>query len=82
MTCMKFARSRRLVVQHLLSWVPLRGELTGNDLKAMGLKGPEIGKALQNIRLARMDGLISTRDGEAGFVASVVAEGRGREDAE
>lgn len=81
MTCMKFARSRRLVVQHLLSWVPLRGELTGNDLKAMGLKGPEIGKALQRIRLARMDGLISTRDGEAGYVASVIAEGRGREGA-
>ena len=56
MTCMKRWQSRRHVVRHLLSWTPLRGELTGDDLVGMGLKGSEIGEVLQGIRLARMDG--------------------------
>ena len=73
MTCLKSVKSRRLIVEHMLSWMPLRGELTGHDLQTMGLKGPEVGKTLQGIRLARMDGLISSREEEAEYVRSRLA---------
>lgn len=58
------------------SWTPLRGELTGDDLVGMGLKGSEIGEVLQGIRLARMDGRLSTREGEIGYVESRLAHRR------
>lgn len=76
MTCMKRWQSRRHVVRHLLSWTPLRGELTGDDLVGMGLRGSEIGEVLQGIRLARMDGRLSTREGEISYVESRLAHRR------
>ena len=49
---------------------PLRGELNGNDLVKVGLRGPEIGEVLQGIRLARMDGAIVTLADEENYVRS------------
>ncbi len=69
-SCMKRGQSRRHVVRHLLSWRPLRGELTGDDLVRVGLCGPEIGEVLQGIRLARMDGEIVTLADEEDYVRS------------
>ena len=42
----------------------------------MGLRGAEIGEVLQGIRLARMDGRLSTREGEIGYVESRLAHRR------
>ena len=43
---------------------------TGHDLQEMGLRGREVGKTLLGIRLARMDGYITSREGEVGYAQS------------
>ena len=45
-----------------------KGELTGRDLQAMGLKGKAIGEALSAIKLAVIDGEIKTREEEEEFL--------------
>ena len=41
---------------------------SGKDLQAMGLKGKEIGNALNEIKLAIIDGEIKTQDDEKNYV--------------
>ena len=70
MICLKSEAAQKLIVEHIQSWVPLKGELTGHDLQEMGLRGREVGKTLLGIRLARMDGYITSREGEVGYAQS------------
>ena len=70
MICLRNEEAQRLIVEHIQSWVPLKGELTGHDLQEMGLEGREVGKTLLGIRLARMDGYITSREGEVGYAQS------------
>ena len=49
-----------------------KGELTGKDLQAMGLKGKAIGEALNMIKLAVIDDEITSREEEEEFVRSKI----------
>ena len=79
-TCMKSPVSRRLIVEHMELWMSYRGELTGKDLQAMGLKGKEIGEALSSIKLAIIDGQISNREDEEKFVKNEIINSASRSD--
>ena len=73
MTCLKSESARSIIITHMQFWTTLKGELTGHDLIKMGLEGQSVGKALSGIRLARMDGLISSREGEIAYVQNLLA---------
>lgn len=68
LTCLKSRESRRLVIEHLELWIAYKGQLTGKNLQAMGLKGKEIGEALAMIKLAVIDGEIHSLDDEIQYV--------------
>ena len=68
LTCLKSREARRLIVEHMELWMTYKGELTGKDLQAMGLKGKAIGDALSAIKLAVIDGEITSREEEEAFV--------------
>ena len=68
LTCLKTREARRLVVEHLELWVAYKGQLTGKNLQAMGLKGKEIGDALTQIKLAVIDGEIKSLEDEITYV--------------
>ncbi|MBR0256494.1 MAG: CBS domain-containing protein [Synergistaceae bacterium] len=68
LTCLKSREARRLVVEHLELWVGYKGNMTGKDLQAMGLKGKEIGDALAMIKLAVIDGEIRSLEDEIEYV--------------
>ena len=74
-TCLKSPASRRLIVEHMELWMSYKGELTGKDLQAMGLRGKEIGDALATIKLAIIDGEISGREEEEKYVREKILEG-------
>ena len=74
-TCLKSPASRRLIVEHIELWMGYKGELTGKDLQAMGLKGKAIGDALAGIKLAIIDGEIASREDEMKYVRERVLEG-------
>ena len=60
----------------------VRTEVTGDDLKAMGLKpGPLYKKILRRLLYARLDGEVSSKAEELELVSRVLAEENGREDA-
>ncbi len=51
------------------TWRHVRPQLTGDDLKQLGLKpGPVYREILQGLRLSRLDGSIGTRDEEIAWV--------------
>jgi tRNA nucleotidyltransferase (CCA-adding enzyme) len=53
-------------------------ELTGKDLMRMGIaQGPQIREVLEMLREARLNGKITTREGEEGLVRSWLAERQG-----
>jgi tRNA nucleotidyltransferase (CCA-adding enzyme) len=61
-------QTRRRIARHATFLMPLKGELTGEDLMKMGyLPGAWLGETLEAIRLERMDGRIETRDGEVWY---------------
>ena len=68
LTCLKSPASRRLIVEHMELWMTYKGELTGKELQAMGLKGKAIGDALNMIKLAIIDDEITNREEEEEFV--------------
>ena len=70
LTCLRTPEARRLIIEHMEFWTDTKGEYTGKDLQAMGLKGKEIGDMLYAIKLAIIDGEIKTHDDEIKFVAS------------
>ena len=60
---------RRNLVRFQTKWRLVRPILGGNDLKEMGLKpGPLFGRLLRELRDARLDGLVSTREDEEALV--------------
>ena len=72
LTCLKSREARRLIIEHMELWMTYKGELTGKDLQAMGLKGKAIGKALNMIKLAVIDDEITSREEEEEFVRSKI----------
>ncbi|NLL36531.1 MAG: CBS domain-containing protein [Fretibacterium sp.] len=71
--CLRRPQWRRCVIRHALSLMKIRGELTGDDLKALGVPvGPELGKTLERIRMGIMDGEISGREDERALVESLL----------
>jgi tRNA nucleotidyltransferase (CCA-adding enzyme) len=54
-----------LIGRYLGEWRHEKPELSGDDLLAMGIpEGPQIGRGLQLLRAARLDGWVSDRDDE------------------
>ncbi len=80
LTCLKTPQSRRLVIEHMELWMTYKGELTGRDLQAMGLKGKAIGEALNAIKLAVIDGEIKTREEEEEFLRTRILSAGQHED--
>ena len=68
LTCLKSPASRRLIIEHMELWMSYKGELTGKDLQSFGLKGKAIGEALNQIKLAIIDGEIQNHDDEVRYV--------------
>ena len=78
------ATDRRRLQERLLryqtEWRPVETELTGDDLKAMGLKpGPLFGRLLGALRDARLDGKVRTREGEEALLKKLLADDREKE---
>ena len=65
---LKTPEARRLIIEHMELWLTYKGELTGRDLQGMGLKGKEIGDALNEIKLAIIDGTVKNQEEELKFV--------------
>jgi tRNA nucleotidyltransferase (CCA-adding enzyme) len=54
---------------YLSSWRHVKPELTGDDLLALGLApGPELGRTLNRLRAARLDGRVTSRPQEVELV--------------
>lgn len=73
LTCLRTPESRRLIIEHLEFWVNAKGDYTGKDLQAMGLKGKDIGETLNDIKLAIIDGKIKNHDDEIKFVQEKIS---------
>jgi tRNA nucleotidyltransferase (CCA-adding enzyme) len=63
-------------VQHYLtSWRHVRPDLTGADLKRLGVpQGPEIGRLLARVLAARLDGEASGREAEESLVRATLQQ--------
>lgn len=68
LTCLKSPASRRLIIEHMELWMSYKGGLTGKDLQKFGLKGKAIGEALNQIKLAIIDGEIQNSEDEIKYV--------------
>jgi tRNA nucleotidyltransferase (CCA-adding enzyme) len=54
---------------YLEEWRFVRTRLNGRDIEALGVPhGPQVGAALDALLVARLDGVVSTRDNEIAFV--------------
>ncbi|MBR1418437.1 MAG: CBS domain-containing protein [Synergistaceae bacterium] len=74
MTCLKSVQARRLIAEHLYAFKDIKCSLTGHDLQNMGLSGRDVGQALNALKLALMDGDISSRVDEIDYVSLVFAD--------
>jgi len=74
LTCLRTPESRRLIIEHMESWIDIKGEYTGKELQKLGLKGKEIGGTLNAIKLAIIDGEIKTREDEIKFVKNKIKQ--------
>ncbi len=69
--------ARKNVLDYVQHWRHVKPTLTGNDLKAMGLKpGPLFGKLLGELRRAWLDGQITTPVQERAYLDQLIAEDR------
>jgi tRNA nucleotidyltransferase (CCA-adding enzyme) len=65
---------RERLLRYQTEWRLVEPETTGDDLKAMGLEpGPLFGELLEELRDARLNGALSTRDEEAALVKQLLA---------
>ncbi len=56
---------RRAISRHLVLWRHIRPALSGRDVIALGVpEGPAVGEVLRDLRDARLDGLVSSREEE------------------
>ncbi len=66
----------RQLRRYLGVWSKLRTSHTGNDLLALGIeRGPCIGLLLGRLRVARLDGEVNDRAGEAALIRQLLGEG-------
>lgn len=62
--------------RYLAEWASVRPELNGHDLLAMDIpKGPCIGRLLDRLRRARLDGVVTSRVEEVALVGRLLDEG-------
>ncbi|MDR3265126.1 MAG: CBS domain-containing protein [Synergistaceae bacterium] len=72
----KRRQTRRWIARHVLSFSPMKGELTGGDMLKMGYRaGPWVGELLEQVRLERMDGKVKTRDDEMRYLKENMLRG-------
>ncbi|MYD35435.1 MAG: CCA tRNA nucleotidyltransferase [Dehalococcoidia bacterium] len=70
------AAAARAIASYLGTWRHVQPELNGNDLLEMGvLQGPLVGKFLDQLRKARLDNLVLSRDDEAQLVRQWTGHG-------
>jgi tRNA nucleotidyltransferase (CCA-adding enzyme) len=70
-------RQRGQLLRYQTDWRLVETEVTGGDLKAMGLKpGPLFGRLLDALRDARLDGKVSTRQEEEALLSKLLAAER------
>jgi tRNA nucleotidyltransferase (CCA-adding enzyme) len=73
-------RIQRRLYRYQTEWRWIETEITGNDLKAMGLRpGPVYGRILGALRDARLDGKVSTREEEEALLERLLADEQERE---
>jgi tRNA nucleotidyltransferase (CCA-adding enzyme) len=73
-------RIQRRLLSYQTEWRWVEAEITGNDLKARGLKpGPVYGRILGALRDARLDGKVSTREEEDALLERLLVDERERE---
>jgi len=69
-------RLRGRLLRYQTEWRLVETELTGDDLKAMGLKpGPLFGQLLESLRDARLDGKVDTREEEEALLKKLLPTG-------
>ena len=75
-------RLRERLLRYQTEWRLMETEITGNVLKAMGLRpSPLFGRLLGELRDARLDGRVSSREGEITLLEKLLErEGIGREE--
>ncbi|PZU98038.1 MAG: hypothetical protein DCE90_06000 [Pseudanabaena sp.] len=62
---------RRSIWNYLTQWQMIKSPLTGSDLKNLGYpSGKEMGEILQNLRFAKLDGVISDRESAIAYLNS------------
>jgi tRNA nucleotidyltransferase (CCA-adding enzyme) len=63
-------------IQHYLTtWRHVRSDLTGHDLKRLGVsQGPQIGRLLAHVLAAKLDGEATSREAQEALVHSVVRQ--------
>jgi tRNA nucleotidyltransferase (CCA-adding enzyme) len=67
-------RLRERLLRYQTEYRLVEAELTGDDLKVMGLKpGPLFGRLLGALRDARLDGKVSTREEEKGLLKKLLS---------
>ncbi len=64
---------RKAVSNFITTFSTIRPEITGEDLKSMGLKeGPKFKEILESVRDAKIDGLIKSKEEEVNYVLSLL----------
>lgn len=68
------ANAGEQIVQYLDKWQHVQTALDGNDLMAMGVpEGPEIGRLLEALLVARLDGEITTEAEERDYINELLS---------
>ena len=63
------------VEHYLTTWRHVRADLTGNDLKRLGVpQGPRVGQLLTRILAAKLDGEATSREAEEALVRRALAD--------
>lgn len=69
-------KSNKYISDYLTRLIAVKREITGNDLKNLGIKpGPVYKKILYDVYNARLDGLINCRDEEIEFAKKISEQG-------
>jgi tRNA nucleotidyltransferase (CCA-adding enzyme) len=69
------SKGHQCVQRYLTTWRHIRPDLTGDDLKRLGVpQGPHIGRLLARVRAAKLDGEATTREAEEALVRSEVIQ--------
>jgi tRNA nucleotidyltransferase (CCA-adding enzyme) len=63
------------VRHYLTTWRHIRPDLTGADLKRLGVpQGPQIGRLLARVLAAKLDGEVTTREAEEALVRTALVQ--------